>query len=442
MSEAVSGERTRNYLHQIKGAVVYRAAAMAASFVAIPLMIAYLGKEQFGVWSTLLTVMSWIVFFDLGVGNGLRNKVAESLAKNERHEAGNYIASGYTLIGLIAAALWVLVTVGAYFVSWQDVFNTQTISESTLRLTVQIATFFIVLNFWVGLITSLLGAVQKTALVALGQVVSNLLVLALVFTLTKTTSASISYLALVYGLSLVTANILLSVWFYRSRPELRPRPNLDKRHVRPLLNVGLQFFVIQLAVLVIFTTDKILITQLFGPQYVTEYEVVFKLFSVITFAHGLVSTPLWSAYTDAYYRNDFEWIKRMLQKQLLIFGYIVVAVFLIAVSAKSIVAIWIGPELVVSSQLAMVMGLLVLISAWNNIYAMFVNGTGKIKFQLYTAVAAMLMNIPLAIFFAKYTVLGICGIVVGTICCLLLAAVVLPLQVHHQIRLSMKSKTT
>jgi len=86
MSEAVSKERTHNYVRQIKGAVVYKAVAMAASFLAIPLMIRYLGQEQFGVWSTLLTVMSWIVFFDLGVGNGLRNKVAEALAKMIRRK--------------------------------------------------------------------------------------------------------------------------------------------------------------------------------------------------------------------------------------------------------------------------------------------------------------------------------------------------------------------
>ena len=430
MTEAVSRERTGNYLRQIKGAVVYRAVAMAASFVAIPLMIGYLGQERFGVWSTLLTVMSWIVFFDLGIGNGLRNKVAESLAKNERLEAVSYIASGYTLIGLIALAVWVLVTAGSYFVPWQSVFNTQAIPESTLRDTVQIATFFIVLNFWVGLIAALLGAVQRTSLVALGQVVSNLLVLALVFVLTKTTNASISHLALVYGLSLVTANALLSLWFYQSHPELRPRPYLDKRHVRPLLTVGLQFFTIQLAVLVIFTTDKMLITQLFGPQYVTQYDVVFKLFSVITFAHGLVSAPLWSAYTDAYHRNDFVWIKHMLHKQMMIFSAIVLAVVVLGLLAKPIIAVWIGPELAVSLPLIVVMGIFVLISTWNNIYAMVVNGIGKIRLQLYTAVVAMLMNIPLSIFFATYLGLGLSGIVLGTICSVLLAAVALPIQVH------------
>ena len=146
MTQDVSKERTRNYLHQIKGAVAYKAVAMLASFLAIPLMIRYLGQEQYGVWSTLLTVMSWIVFFDLGVGNGLRNKVAEALARNDKKEAASYIASGYSLIGLIALALWVLITGASFFVPWQTVFNTHVIHEDTLRLTIQIAFFFVVLN--------------------------------------------------------------------------------------------------------------------------------------------------------------------------------------------------------------------------------------------------------------------------------------------------------
>ncbi|WP_290746243.1 polysaccharide biosynthesis protein [Haliea sp.] len=434
MNEAGSTERTHNYLRQIKGAVGYRAIAMGASFLAIPLMIGYLGQEQFGVWSTLLTVMSWVLFFDLGVGNGLRNRVAESLAKNERGEAARFIASGYTLIGLIALALWVLVTAVSFFIPWQVVFNTQTISDAALRATVQIGVFFIVLNFWIGLIGALLGAVQKTSVIALGQLISNVAVLGLVYVLTKTTGASISHLALVYGLSLTAANISLSLWFYQRYPELRPRPYLKKQHAHPLLHVGLQFFTIQLAVLVLFTTDKMLITQLFGPQYVTQYEVVSKLFGVITFVHALVAGPLWSAYTDAYHRENFAWIEDMLRKQMMIFGGIVVMVIALCLSARPIISVWIGSDLVVSLPIIITIGLFVLISTWNTIFVMLVNGIGRIRLQLYTAIVAMLANIPLSIFLAKHLGLGLSGIVLGTICSLLLAAVALPIQVHYLIK--------
>lgn len=438
MGEDISKERTSNYLRQIKGAVVYKAAAMVASFLAIPLMIGYLGQEQFGVWSTLLTVMSWVVFFDLGIGNGLRNKVAEALAKNEKAEAASYIASGYTLIGLIAFPLWVLVTAVSFFVPWQAVFNTQAIPETMLRMTVQIATFFIVLNFWIGLIGALLGALQKTSLVALGQLISNVMALLFVFVLAKKTDATISYLSLAYGISLVSANIFLSFWFCQQHRGLRPKPSLDKQHIRPLLSIGLKFFTIQLAVLVIFTTDKMLITQLFGPEYVTQYEVVFKLFSVISFAHTLISAPLWSAYTDAYHRGDMLWIKHMLHKQLIIFGGIGISVIVMGFLAAPVIAIWIGHEINISNSLIVAIGVFVLVSTWNNIYAMFVNGIGDIKIQLYTAVSAMLLNIPLALFFVKYLGFGLSGIVMATIVSLLLAAIALPIQVHRIMRRGMR----
>ncbi|EED35201.1 polysaccharide biosynthesis protein [Luminiphilus syltensis NOR5-1B] len=407
---------------------------MFASFLAIPIMISYLGPEQFGVWSTLLTVISWVVFFDLGVGNGLRNKVAESLATKERGEAALYIASGYTLIGLIAMALWLSATVISFFIPWQAVFNTQAIAETTLRATVQIAVFFILLNFWIGLIGALLGAVQKTSVIALGQLISNLVVLGLVYVLNLTTDASISYLAVIHGFSLVAANISLSLWFYHRYPELRPRLYLNKQHTNPLLHVGLQFFTIQLAVLVIFTTDKMLITQLFGPQYVTQYEVVFKLFSAIIFLHGLISGPLWSAYTDAYHRDDFQWIEGMLGKQLIIFAGFVIMVIMLCLTAKPIIALWIGRELAVPLPLILTTSMFVLIFLWNSIFAMLVNGIGKIKLQLYTAIVAMLVNIPISMFLVKHLDMGLSGIVLGTICSLIFAAVALPIQVYYLIK--------
>jgi len=437
MSIKASEERTRNYLHQIKGAVVYKAAAMLASFMAIPLMIRYLGQEQYGIWSTLLTVMSWIVFFDLGVGNGLRNKVTEALARGNRKEAADYIGSGYSLIGLIAAALWVLVTGASFFINWQIVFNTRAISEASLRLTVQIAVFFILLNFWIGLIGAIFGALQKTSMTALGQLISNFLALLLVSFLLKTTEAEISYLALVYGMSLVAGNIILSLKFYLQHGELRPAPSLDKNHMTPLLSIGMKFFIIQVAVLVIFTTDKILITQLFGPEYVTQYDVIFKIFSVITFAHTLISAPLWSAYNDAYHRGDMTWIRNMLHRQQLIYAGVIVSVLIIGLLMQPIISIWIGRDMHVSSSLVMAVGASVLIAAWNNIYAMFVNGISEIKIQLYTAVVAMFLNVPLALIFVKYFGFGLSGIVMATVVSLSLSAVFLPIQVYRLMRLDM-----
>ena len=430
MNKTISQARSHNYLHQVKGSAVFKGLAVACTFFAIPLMIHYLGQEQFGVWSTLLSVLTWVSFFDLGLGNGLRNKLAEALANDQPEEARSYISSAYSLIGIISFILFVCIVIAAFSVSWQAVFNTELLSEETLRYAILITGLSITVNFWLGLINSVLNAVQKTAVVVLGQFLFNALTLFLVYVLTMTTNASLLYLAIAYGGSMVGTNILLSRWFYKKNMIFLPKLSVDFSHVRPLLSLGLQFFVLQIAVLVIFATDKILITQLFGPEFVTPYDVIFKLFSVISIIYGLITAPLWSSYTDAYHRSDFVWIKGVLRKQFLIFGGIVLAVGCLILIAKQVIAVWIGGDIVVSLPLVVSMGFFILISTWNNIFALLLNGIGKIRLQIYSAVFAMFMNIPLSIYFTQYLGFGVSGVVLATCASLSLFAMIGPIQVR------------
>jgi O-antigen/teichoic acid export membrane protein len=430
MISAVSKERTRNYLRQVKGSVLYKGFAIALSFVVVPLMIRYLGQEQYGIWSTIFSVMTWLVFFDLGIGNGLRNKLAESLAKNRLFDAVGYISSGYTWIGAISLILFASLAITSVFIPWQVVFNTKSLSEETLRNSVLFAAFFVLLNFWIGLINQVFNALQKSSLVVFGQFISNALSLVIVVILLKATDASLLYLVAGYGVSMVATNLCLSYWFYAKHGELAPRLSFQRQHLSPLLSLGLQFFTIQLAVLVIFTTDKMLITQLFGPEYVTQYDVVFKLFGAITIIHGLITAPLWSSYTDAYHREDFAWIRSTLRKQLSIFAGLVLATIALGLLAKFIIEVWIGKDVAVSTLLIINMGLFVVIAAWNNIFAYLLNGIGKIDVQLYTALIAMLINIPLAILLTKYFGFGIEGVVLGTCASLSIFALAGPIQVY------------
>lgn len=434
MSENITAERTNNYLKQIKGAVLYKGGAVVASFLAIPVMISYLGVLQFGVWSTLLTIMSWVVFFDLGIGNGLRNKVAESLAKGQGALARSYISSAYSLIGFVAVFIWLVFFLCSYKITWQHVFNTVVVPEYELRYSVLVAAAFILLNFWVGLVTALLGAVQKTSLISLGQLFTNGFALIVSFGLYHLADARISYLAWMYGIGLLGGNVLLSWWFYKKYEYLRPGFNLSREHLTPLLSVGGRFFIIQLAVLVVFTTDKILITQMFGPEHVTEYEVIFKLFSVITFLHTLISSPLWSAYTDAYHRKDTAWINKMLRTQLKLYALVVVGIFVLVALAQFIVGIWIGRAFVVSTPLIMFVAGFVAVSTWNNIFAIMLNGAGAVNVQLYTALAAMFINIPMALLMVKGFGMGVEGVVLAATLSLLFSAVLLPLQVYRLTR--------
>ena len=210
-----SKARSHNYVKQVKGSVLYKVGAVAATFLVMPIMIKYLGVEQFGIWATMLTLITWVMLFDLGIGNGLKNKVAESLAQNNSKQAARFISTAYGLIGIISFALFSIFLVLSFWIPWQVVFNSQAISEAALRQTIVTLSFFIFFNFWISLVNQIYHGLQKSSVVVLGQFISNILSLFLVFFLYQFTQASINLMVWAYGLSLVVANLVLSFFGFK-----------------------------------------------------------------------------------------------------------------------------------------------------------------------------------------------------------------------------------
>lgn len=432
MSYSISEKRTKNYFKQLKGSLIFKILAIASSFLIIPLMIKYLGVEQYGIWSTLLSIVSWIVLFDIGIGNGLRNKISEALAKDDKKEAQNYISTAYMMIGFISMSLLTIFLVTSSFISWQSVFNTKIVTNQELKNVVNISVVFLFINFWLSLINQVFNGLQKTSIVVFNQFLSNTFALIFVYILYTYYESSLYKLAFVYGISLVMSSVILSFWFYSGNKEFLPKfQHFGRTYVKSITSLGFQFFVIQIAVVVIFTTDKILITQLFGPEYVTSYDVVFKLFSIITIGHSLVLAPLWSAYSDAYHRNDMEWIKKTIRNQLKIYLLIIIATILLSILMKPVISIWIGKDFIVDSSLVTAMTIFILVSTWNNITGYLLGGLGYVRLGSYYTAFTALLNIPISYFYAINLDFGVSGIIMGTITSIFISAIISPIQVYY-----------
>ncbi len=58
----------------------------------------------------------------------------------------------------------------------------------------------------------------------------------------------------------------------------------------------------------------------------------------------------------------------------------------------------------------------------------FINGVGKIKLQMYYAIFAMIINIPVSILFAKTLNMGSAGVILGTCVSIFVGSVFAPIQ--------------
>jgi len=427
-----SATRTKTVKLHISLTFIYRALAVGLSYLLVPITINYLNVEQYGIWVTLFSVMSWVAFFDIGLGNGLRNKLAEALAMDDIELAKTYVSTAYVAVSFIALIFFVILTLILPFTPWNKIFNTTSVSNTELLKVVFIVGFFFLFNFVLSLCSQIFCAYQQASLASMRGLLLNLFVLIAIYFLIHYTSGRLLYLGICYGLSTVLSSLLLTYYFYKKHKEVIPSIKyIDLNKIKEIASLGVKFFIIQMACLVIFATDNMIITQVLGPAQVTPYNVVFKLFSIITIMHGIILTPLWSAYTEAYAKGDIKWIRNTLKKLNMLMIPIIIAVLILIIFARDIINIWVGPNIKFHYLLVLFMGTYTVISVWNNIYAYFVNGIGTLEPQMYSAIIGGLINIPLSVYFASNLGMGISGVILGTIVSLSLFAIIGPIQSYY-----------
>ncbi|MFZ4706090.1 MAG: lipopolysaccharide biosynthesis protein [Bacteroidales bacterium] len=423
-------ERSINAKKNILNSLIIKGLSIFISLFGVPLTIHYINPTQYGVWITLSSIIAWFGFFDIGFGNGLRNKLAESMAKGENKLARIYVSTTYAILAIIICIVLLLFFIVNPFLNWSKILNTPPEMAGELSLLALIVFVFFCMQFVLQLITTILNANQQSAKASLFSFLGSLFSIIIIFILTKTTSGNLLYLGFVFGATPVLVFLSSSIWFYSHQyKKYAPSIKFVKfRYARDLMTLGLKFFLIQIAVIILYQTSNIIIAQLYGPAQVTTYNIAYKYFSVIPMGFGIIMMPFWSAYTEAWVKKDIDWIRNSIKKLINIWIIICIVSVIMLIFSNFIYRIWVGKEIVVPISISSVIALYVVLNAWCGIFSLFLNGVGKIKLQLYSALFGAIVNIPLAIFLGKH--FGVAGVVFSTCLLALTSAVWSPIQYY------------
>jgi O-antigen/teichoic acid export membrane protein len=423
-------ERSVKTKKNIFSSILIKCVSIIISFLLIPLALNYLNPVKFGIWLTITSVIGWFAFFDIGIGNGLRNKLAEALAKNDKELARTYISTSYAVLSIIIGIVYLLFILVFPYINWSVILNTPPeMSQEITRLIFIVFSFFS-LQFIIKLISMILKADQRSAISGGINTLASLLSLIIVFILTKTTKGSLLWLSVGISAANIIAPLIASVWFFsKDYKHLVPSFKYIKlKCAKDLMGIGFLFFIMQFAALIVFSTDSFIIDQLYGPEEVTPYNIAFKYFSIITMGFAIITTPFWTAYTDAFHKHDIAWIKRITKKLAVLWIALVFVVIGMIIFSGYFYKIWVGEKVHIPLLLSVSMGLWVLISTWTSIFGNFLSGVGKIRLSLYHSFAMIVVNIPLTIFLAKYLNLGSTGVIIGTCLCILPQVFLHPIQ--------------
>lgn len=381
-------------------------------FLMIPLCLDYLDTTRYGIWLTVSSILVWFSFFEIGLGSGLRNKLAEALAVKDFEKGRIYVSTTYVILSSFALLLLILYFTLSRFIDWTKVFNTDQslFGELSVLVNIVFAIFFI--KFVLNLIVTILYADQKPALANSIGTIGNLLAIIMIYFLTKTTEGSLVFLGIALSFSPLLVLIIFSLVLFSGKYRvISPSFQFFRyKNARSLFNIGLKFFIIQISGLILYQSTNIIISQTFGPSEVTPYNIAFKLFSTINMIFSIIVVPYWSAYTEAWEHKDITWIKRSIKKLLKIWCFMAIMGIITLIFSKSIYQIWLGDRVHVNFVLSAMLLIYFLLFTFGGIFNMFINGVGKIKLQLYSAVFSAIIFYPLTYVLIKYYGMGIEGI--------------------------------
>jgi O-antigen/teichoic acid export membrane protein len=406
--------RSINAKKNILFAVFIRGFSICISLVLVPMTINYVNPTQYGIWLTMSSIIGWFGFFDIGFGNGLRNKFAEALAKGEHELARTYVSTTYAILSIIIAIVLIIFFCVNPFLNWAKILNTPLEMDRELSVLAMIVFVFFCIQFVLQLIITVMTANQEPAKASFFNVLGSIISLLVIFILTKTTEGNLIFLGASLGIVPVLVLAFSTFWFYKkSYKQYAPSfKHIKFKFAKDLMTLGLKFFIIQIAAVIIYETSNIIIAQLFGPTQVTPYNIAYKYFSVIPMGFGIIMMPFWSAFTEAWVNRDTIWIKNAMKKLILIWVVISICALIMLAFSGTVYRLWVGKEIKVPISISIVMAAFVIINAWCGMFSHFLNGVGKIKLQLYSATLGAIFNIPLGILFGKY--LGIYGVILST----------------------------
>lgn len=431
----IKSERTKNITKHVLLSSIYKGGSIVSGFLLVPLTMSYLDTENYGIWLTLSSFIAWFSFFDIGLGNGLRNKFAEAKATGNMTLVQGYVSTAYFTIGLVSLCLF-LVFVGVnFFLDWTKVFNSTSNLQNELSILMPIVFGFFCLQLVMKLITSIYAADQHHSMQGRVIFFTQVGSLILIWILTKTSESSLMLFGTIFSAFPVLILLILNLFSFNNRfKAFKPTYSLfKKKYLKDIFGLGFTFFIVQASGIILYSTDNLIISNLFSPTEVVPYNVAFKYFSISAMVLSIIAVPFWSSFTDAFHKNDFQWIKKSMKSLSKIVVFLLILILFMLLISSYAYKFWINDKVIIPFSLSLLMSIFFLLSIIVTPFTMFLNGSGKVKMQALQSVFSALLNIPLSIYFAKELSFGVNGVILATIICFIPSLILAPVQYYKLI---------
>ncbi|MCT7942948.1 oligosaccharide flippase family protein [Shewanella holmiensis] len=376
----------------ISFSLFYKILTMVLSLIIVPLLINTLGTENYGVWVALTSLIAWISLFDFGLGYALKNTVTTSIANNKLHLAKAEALQVLKLTCILSVLLLIVFFCSISFIS---------VLKLNLGASLMIFVPFILL-FPLKAGNAILQGARLIALESGFSFIGPLFffIFSTLFVLfgfcfdvfTAAVLFTISYVASIICIWLKACKVV-NISLFDFRELMLAKLDFSR------ISVGVKFFVLQVASLVLYSVGTILVYDQLGPQEAAHYDVVSKIFVLGLSLFNMVIAAFWPEITNYFSRSDFNGIKTLYLRMIFLSLIFSLGSFFVAYFAPEIVSAWTIGKINISKEQAIFFGALVSIQSFAYSGAVVLNALEKMNVQLVLTSISVFLMMPLSMLF-------------------------------------------
>lgn len=394
--------------------LILRGGNIGIQLLIIPVSIKFVSPASYGLWLTISSMIAWLNIMDIGLSAGLRNKLSEAISKKDFELGRSYVSTTFMLLAIMSVIGIALCVSLIYILNWSNILTIpKDLSNADFKVLLLIVAISFFLTFLLKPIASIAYALHKPATEYFILFLSNFINLLLIWVFTMVfPSGGLLSLALLFCFTPIVVTLVLSViLFSGSFKQYSPTfESVNFKHAKELTGLSLKFFIIQISATVVFTTNNFMISHFYGNEDVTKYNIVSKFFNVLIILQSMILVPFWTMFTEAYAKKDKEQIISMMKKLFKMTILFTLACLIMVLVSPIIYNVWIGKLVNIPFYLTVTVAIFTILTLVASVFSTFLNGTGRISFQMYTSLVPSLLHIPLTVLVVRYFHVGLVGI--------------------------------
>ncbi|MGH9837766.1 MAG: lipopolysaccharide biosynthesis protein [Blastocatellia bacterium] len=418
--------RTRSSAWNFAAGMVYALASAAASLIATPLLLRWLGSERLGAYRALMDWIGYLTFFELGLGGALMASLAGRIGQGDHAAVTRMLAAGlrsYRWVALtqLAGGLALVVAL-PYLISRTH------LGKSELRAAGAVA--LLPFAFTPLLVFRALAEARQRGYLNWLLMTAQVLTMNGLLLSTARRGWGLLGQSVAFAAAQIPTLVVLAwdgVRGYRGAWKTAP----DRADRNALRSLSWPTFIHGLTDRIGLVSDNIIIAWILGPAAVVPFFLTQQLAVLAQSQLRGISNATWAGLAELYARGDeAEMRMRILELTGIVSGLGLAVLTPVAAYNRFFVRLWVGRDAYAGEVVTVLACFNALLWGIYALWGWALLGTGHIRRWAPFAVLATLVNVVVSVI--GTATLGVVGPLLGTTTGLLLVTSwALPLTLHR-----------